>query len=198
MKARLGVAALVLGLMIAVPSQAVAQGWLLDAYAGVGIPASGVKDIAKTGFSGGIGGGYLFNRYLGIRADIAGEWLKGKESGITLPIIPENPGVFPDTRLYHYDAAVMFNLTEPSMRSWIFAIDAGAGVTTVQFSGSDSPDSKTVFTIPAGLAVGYKVSGQVGLFVRGRWYLMFVGKEDFNTSTWSTFPIWLGIGIRAG
>jgi len=198
---RLGLTVLVLGLLAVAPGRVEAQGWLLDAYAGVGIPASNTKDFVSSGFSGGIGGGYIFNRYFGLRADIAGEWLKGKTDtgdGIQLPIFPEQPANFPDLRLYHYDASIMVTLTDLRTTSWLFAFDIGAGATTFQFSGEDAPDNKTKFTVPAGVSVGYLVSDQVGLFVRGRWYLIFTGENDFNKSTWSTFPIWLGIGIRAG
>jgi hypothetical protein len=194
-------ATVALGLLVAVPSQAAAQGGILDVYGGIGIPVSSIIDFAKSGFSGGIGIGYIGNRSYGIRADFAGEWLSGKSDVLeSIPSIPElDFGAGVDIRLYHYDASVMINLSDPRSEEWIVALDVGAGATTINFSGDGASGvgSKTRFTIPAGLSVGYMVSDNVGLFIRGRWYLIFMSDEDFGSSTWSTIPIWAGFGIRA-
>ena len=72
---RLLMAAAGLGLLGVAPTTAQAQGFLLDLYAGVGLPTGRLNDLTGAGFSGGLGLGYVFNRALGIRADFAGEWL---------------------------------------------------------------------------------------------------------------------------
>jgi hypothetical protein len=182
------------------PSAAHAQGFLLDLYAGVALPTGRLNDLTNAGFSGGLGLGYVFNRAVGIRADFAGEWLKGQDPVVS-PLPDIDQAFFGrDVNLYHYDASIMINATDPRQTNWIVAIDAGAGATTIQFRGDelDRPDSETRFTIPVGLGVGYLVSETVGVFIRGRWYLMFTDVSRFGGSTWSSFPIWGGFGIRVG
>lgn len=194
---RLLIMAAGVGLLGVVPSTAQAQGFLLDLYAGVALPTGRLNDLTSPGFSGGLGLGYLFGRSVGIRADFAGEWLSGQEPAVSLPDLdPDLLGR--DVNLYHYDASIMLNATDTRRTNWIVAFDAGAGATTIQFRGdeADRPDSETRFTIPVGFGVGYLVSETVGVFLRGRWYLMFTDDSRFGGSTWSSFPIWGGFGIR--
>jgi hypothetical protein len=125
-----------------------------------------LNDLTNAGFSGGLGLGYVFNRAVGIRADFAGEWLKGQDPVVS-PLPDIDQAFFGrDVNLYHYDASIMINATDPRQTNWIVAIDAGAGATTIQFRGDelDRPDSETRFTIPVGLGVGYLVSETVGVF----------------------------------
>lgn len=187
------------GLLGIAPSTAHAQGFLLDLYAGVGLPTGRLNDLTNAGFSGGLGLGYVFSRTVGVRADFAGEWLSSQDPVVSLPDIDED-FFGRDVNLYHYDAAIMLNATDTRRTNWIVAIDAGAGATTIQFRGDepDRPDSETRFTIPVGLGVGYLVSETVAVFLRGRWYLMFTDSSRFGGSTWSSFPIWGGFGIRVG
>jgi hypothetical protein len=200
MSRRLLIVTVGLCLMGLSPSTARAQGFLLDLYAGVGLPTGKLNDLTGAGFSGGLGLGYVFSRVLGVRADFAGEWLTGQD-----PVVSALPGLDPtffgrDVNLYHYDASFMVNATDPKQTNWIVAIDAGAGATTIQFRDDelDLPDSETRFTIPVGVRVGYLISETVSVFIRGRWYLLFTDASRFGGSTWSSFPIWGGFGIRAG
>ena len=190
-----------LGLLGLSPSSARAQGFLVDLYAGVGLPTGALSDLAKPGFSGGLGLGYVFGRAIGVRADFAGEWLKA-EDPIAIPTILDfDENLFGrDVRLYHYDAAITLNATNPRSSNWIAVIDIGAGATTINLRGDeqDRPEPTTRFTIPVGIGIGYLVAKQVAVFLRGRWYLMFTDSATFGGSTWSSFPIWGGIGIRAG
>lgn len=197
---RLLITAAGFGLMGIAPSTAHAQGFLLDLYAGVGLPTGRLNDLTGAGFSGGLGLGYVFNRAVGVRADFAGEWLKGQDPVVS-PLPDIDQAFFGrDVNLYHYDAAIMINATDPRQTNWIVAIDAGVGATTIQFRGDelDRPASETRFTIPVGVGVGYLVSETVDVFIRGRWYLIFTDASRFGGSTWSSFPIWGGFGIRAG
>ena len=198
--ARLLMSAAGLGLLGVVPATAHAQGFVLDLYAGAALPTGRLDDLTSAGFSAGLGFGYVFSRVVGVRADFAGEWLKGQD-----PVASPLPDIDQDfqgrdVNLYHYDAAIMINATDPRRTNWIVAIDAGAGATTVQFRGDelDRPDSETRFTIPVGFGVGYLVAETVSVFIRGRWYLMFTEASRFGGSTWSSFPIWGGFGIRVG
>lgn len=182
------------------PAPAGAQGFALDLYAGVGLPTGRLNNLSNAGFSGGLGLGYLFGRSVGMRADFAAEWLDGENpSGL-----PTFPGVDPvflgrDVRLYHYDAAVMFDTMDPRRTKWIVAFDVGAGVTTIQFGGEEPrPDSETRFSVPIGATVGYRVSERVGVFIRGRWYLIFADSDRFGGSTLTSFPIWAGFAVRPG
>ena len=197
---RFALVAVGFGLLGAAPSTVHAQGFLLDLYAGVGLPTGRLNDLTNAGFTGGLGLGYLFNRNVGLRADFAGEWLNGQlPVPVPLPDVDED-FLGRDVNLYHYDAAIMINATDTRRTNWLVAIDAGAGATTIQFRGDelDRPDSETRFTIPIGFGVGYLVSETVAVFLRGRWYLMFTDESRFGGSTWSSFPIWGGFGIRAG
>lgn len=190
-------AALVLLLL---PAPAVAQGFVLDLYAGVGLPTGRLNNLSNAGFSGGLGLGYLFGRSVGMRADFAAEWLDGEDpSGL-----PTFPGVDPaflgrDIRLYHYDAAIMFDTMDPRRSNWVVAFDVGAGVTTIQFGGEDPrPASETRFSVPIGTTVGYRVAERVAVFLRGRWYLVFADSARFGGSTLASFPIWAGFAVRPG
>lgn len=197
---RLLMAAAGFGLLGVAPATAHAQGFLLDLYAGVGLPTGRLNDLTSAGFSGGLGFGYVFDRVVGIRADFAGEWLSGQSPSVS-PLPDVDPDFFGrDINLYHYDAAVMINATDTRRTNWIVAIDAGVGATTIQFRGDelDRPDSETRFTIPIGFGFGYLVSESAAVFIRGRWYLMFTEASRFGGSTWSSFPIWAGVGIRVG
>ena len=200
MSRRLLIATVGLCLMGLSPSTARAQGFLLDLYAGVGLPTGRLNDLTGAGFSGGLGLGYVFSRVLGVRADFAGEWLTGQDPVVS-PLAGLDQTFFGrDVNLYHYDASFMVNATDPKQTNWIVAIDAGAGATTIQFRDDelDLPDSETRFTIPVGVRVGYLISETVSVFIRGRWYLLFTDASRFGGSTWSSFPIWGGFGIRAG
>lgn len=186
---RIVVVVAAVGLMGAVPATANAQeGFIADLYGGVGFPGANATTFLKPGFSAGVGVGYLFARQIAIRADFAGNWLKGEETSIGEITFGGD-----DITLYHYDASVMLNLGSPGS-SLLFTLDLGAGATTISPKGDR--DSSTRFTIPFGAALGYMVSENFGLFIKGRWYLIFTTKEDFGGSTWSAIPVWAGIAIR--
>lgn len=193
---------LIAGLLLALPTGGAGQGWLLETYAGVGVPTVYVDDIAAAGISGGVGGGWFFNRWFGVRADLAVEWLnEAGEANDDRPMAPGLPGEAFDLRLYHYHASVQVALLDSRATEWLLAVDFGAGATTLDFRGENVDGGEygaTRFTLPAGLTIGYRASEQVTLFVRGRWHLIFLDEAEFGNSTWSTLPIWAGIGVRAG
>ena len=181
---------------VAAPANVAAQGWAVDLYAGVGLPLSTLGDFQSAGFSGGVGAGYIFPGRFMVRGDFAGEFLSSNTNGI--PPTSELAGM--GVRLYHLDGSLAINFVPPDAGKAIFAFDFGAGITHVDLSGGTSqerPNSTTRFTIPAGVTFGYKMSDKIALFIRGRYYVMFMGDDRlFGSSTWQTIPLWAGISIR--
>jgi hypothetical protein len=187
-------------LLAAAPAATHAQGFRVDLYGGGAFPTGSLHDLTRVGFSGGLGFGYLFTRRVGVRADFAAEWLSAEPPVGSPPDDVDENILGRDINLYHYDASIVINATDPRRTNWHVAIDAGAGVTTIQFRGdeTDRPDAATRFSVPVGIAFGYRVAETIDVFVRGRWYLVFTDQSRFGGTTWASFPIWAGFGIRAG
>jgi hypothetical protein len=190
------VGAVIILAVVSAPAQVKAQGWEVDLYGGVGLPVSTLGDFQNAGFSIGVGGGYILPGRFMVRGDFASEFLQTKANGI-LPA-PEMEDV--SVRLYHLDAALAINFVPPNTGRMIFAFDFGAGITHVDFNqgaSTERPNSTTRFTIPAGVILGYKMSDSFALFIRGRYYVMFMGDNSlFGSSTWQTIPLWAGISMR--
>ena len=196
---RLGLSAGTLLLAFALPLPAHAQGFLVDLYAGVAKPIGRLADLTKAGFSGGLGAGYDFGRFLGFRTDFAGEWLSSREPPLSEPVPGLSGLEADDLRLFHFDGALVLHVTDPRSRGWNLALDAGAGATTIQFRGEGPrPGSETRFTIPLGFTAGYRVADTIGLFIRARYFIIFVDEARFGSSTWGSLPLWAGVRIRTG
>ena len=176
-------------LLFVVPAQASAQGFFGDVYGGIGIPASSdISDFFDIGFSGGVGGGLMFSQRLGVRGDAAGMWL-GLKSEF------EEGGSSETLKLYSFGGSIVFRLTDPATSAFVAEIAAGGGITSSKLGDEDS---ETDLTIYPDVTLGYSLGSSAVVFVRGRWYLIFVdseGDEDAS-STESALGLWAGIGIR--
>lgn len=188
---------LVAALALVVPTQASAQdgAFSIDLFGGIGVPSGDLSDTNDAGFAGGVGLQYLFSPRFGVRADGLFNSLGAKTE--------DDVAVGTDLKLWQYDVAFVLNVTDPDATQFMFAVDAGVGLSTFSFDdvNGTSIDSETKFTVPGGVKIGYRVSDQVGVFARGRVHIIFMGDDEDDpdaSSTLVNFPLTAGVSFMLG
>lgn len=175
-------AMLVPGLPGGAAAQAVDQPWVLEGRGGISVPAGELADVFDVGPSFGVGVGYRVHERVTLRVD--GD--VGILGGADLATGAEAP----DTRLWHYNGGVEFEITRPDRSPWSVSANLGAGATTI--SGDDfagpltnpvtgetvTDFSETYFTANGGLRVGYALTPSLDVFAGGQWYLAFADEDD--------------------
>lgn len=182
MATAVGAAMLLLGLPGGAAAQAVDRPWVLEGRGGISVPAGELADVFDVGPSFGVGVGYRVHERVTLRVD--GD--VGLLNGADLATGAEAP----DTRLWHYNGGVEFEITEPNRSPWSLTANLGAGATTISgddfaapltnpVTGETVDDfSETYFTANGGLRVGYAVSPSLDVFAGGQWYLAFADEDD--------------------
>lgn len=176
-------AMLLAGLPEGAAAQAVDQPWVLEGRGGISVPAGNLADVFDVGPGLGAGIGYRVHPRVALRIDGDVGILSGADDLATGTEAP-------DTRLWHYNGGVEFELTPPEASRWEVTANLAGGATT--FSGDDFAQpltnpvtgetvtdfSETYFTANGGLKVGYDISPSVNVFAGGQWYLAFTDEDD--------------------
>jgi len=200
----------VLGLVAVAPTHAQstddAPGWTFDGRGGISVPAGDLADLPiEVGPSFGAGVGYYVTPRVAIRGDGSVELFSGDDLA--------GGGTGPDITLWHYNAGVEVELTQPGAGPWDVTANVAGGATTWDTdrftSGTGtSDDLETYFTANGGLKAGYDVTPSVNVFVGGQWYLQFTDEEDTRAlasltpdlsegfDTASTVPLYAGIEFK--
>ncbi len=173
-----------------------------DVRAGGTFPAGQLSDISDPGFTAGLGIGFHLTPRVALRADGDASFLGQVDDQDFGEGLEDFFGA--DFTLWHYNAGIQFNLTDPRTPGPSFQVELGAGATTME-PGDDAPDlsSNTSFTAHGGLTVGTRPSDNVNLFLRGKTYAIFLqddafvdnGLTDAFDDVWWSFPVQLGVEI---
>lgn len=198
---------------LASPAQAQMSGetgtWSIDARGGVAVPAGDLSDAVDVGPTFGLGIAYRVHPRVSIRVDGDLDIYSGAD-------LQTGAGTFelPDLNLWHYNAGVGIELTEPGASRWDVTANLGAGATTFDgdaftTSGGTTVEglSETYFTANGGLKFGYDVHPNVNVYAGGQWYLAFTDEEDTagltggtgqgeGLDTASSLPLTLGVKLK--
>src|SRR5690606_26692212 len=86
-----------------------------------------------------------------------------------------------DMRLWHYGAGLQYDVS-PRDTPWSVVLHGGANATTMdteEFAGAPDGDfTETYFGLNSGLEVGYDVSDDVQIAVRGSSFFVFADEEE--------------------
>lgn len=195
------------------PAQAQMAGdtgkWSVDARGGIAVPAGDLADAVDVGPTFGLGVAYRIHPRVSIRVDGDLDIYSGADVATTVGELE-----LPDLNLWHYNAGVAVELTEPGASPWDVTVNLGAGATTFDgdaftTSGGATVEgiTETYFTGNGGLKIGYDVHESVNLYAGGQWYLAFTDEEDtaaltdgtlqtegFDTA--SSLPLTLGVKVK--
>lgn len=173
-----------------------------DVRAGGAFAAGQLSDITDPGFTAGLGIGFQLSPRVALRADGDASFLGQVDDEEFEQGLEDFFGA--DFTLWHYNAGLQFNLTDPRTPGPSFQLGIGAGATTME-PGDDAPDlsSNTNFTAHGALTVGTRPSENVNIFLRGKSYAIFMqddafidnGLEDAFDDIWWSFPVQLGVEI---
>lgn len=137
--------------------------------AGPSMPVDQLAKITDTGAALGADVAYSLTNWLALTADGDVDFLTGH-------------ALEPDMRLWHYGGGLEVELA-PNRTPWSVQLDGGANATTMDTSPFGGIDNSTDFThtyfgLDGGLEVGYNVSRNVDVAVRGSGYFVFANKTD--------------------
>ncbi len=141
----------------------------LTVRAGPSMPVNKLADITNAGAALGADVAYSLTDRLALTADGDVDFLTGHES------------LEPDMRLWHYGGGLQLDVA-PTRTPWSVVLSGGANATTMDTSPigiqSNMDFTHTYFGLDGGLEVGYDVSDNVDVAVRGSSYFVFADKAD--------------------
>lgn len=182
------------------------RGFSFDARAGTSLPAGDLNDLADPGFGAGLGLAFHLSPQFALRLD--GDMSRLSE--VDADEFEEGVEDFfeGDLNLWHYGGGLQFNLADPRRSSWDFLVMLGAGATTIDPNQPTAPDPQvqgqtTRFTANGGVRVGTRPAENVGIFLRGTSYAIFLQDDDFvdgdleqaTRDMWWAFPVQLGVEL---
>lgn len=197
---------------LASPAQAQMMGetskWSIDGRGGIAVPAGDLSDAVDVGPTFGLGIAYRVHPRVSIRVDGDVDVYSGADVQTAAGTVE-----LPDLNLWHYNAGVGVELTEPGASRWDVTANVGAGATTFDgdafTTNGTTVDglSETYFTANGGLKFGYDVSRNVNVYAGGQWYLAFTDEEDTagltpggqqgsGLDTASSIPLTLGLKLK--
>lgn len=174
-------AALMLTLAFGAADEARAQGFGVDAGAGLAIPMAEMADGWRVGPSFGLGVVGRVSEKVGLRAD--GDL--GLNGGASLA----NGNRMPDLTQFRFTGGVELHFTDPDLEDWYTVVGAGAGGASVSTDvfpvagGGLSDFGETYFTAYGALRVGYRVTPSVAVSLRSRLYLTAMDRQDTQNFT---------------
>lgn len=161
-----------LALMLAVPQAQAAKGdWMIDVNGGTAIPMSDFKDVAKLGFMGGVGVGYMVTEAVCVGVD--GSYIKNDQSDSL------KTKLAPVTRKFSMiqggaHAKYMFPMSGDSKISPYAVVGLGVYNFKPKSEGTSAPadTSETKVGGRGGLGVIYKANEKVSVGVEGTFHLI--------------------------
>lgn len=181
----------------------------IDLRAGGTFPTADLANSVDPGFGPGLGLAFALGPRIALRLD----------GDVSLLRELDGPGddaarfFQSDVTLWHYGAGLEVDALDP-LADWFLRLGLGAGATTIdpktpgdQPPGVEGSGTETRFTTNGALTVGFRASDRVGIFLRGKTYMVFVDSEQFEDGDglaqelddlWWIFPVQLGveIGVR--
>jgi opacity protein-like surface antigen len=191
-KTTLLVAALALSLVV--PQAQAAKGdWMIDFNGGTAMPMSNFKDVAKLGFMGGVGAGYMVTDAVCVGVD--GSYVKNSPSDDLKALIA--PATIKFSMIQGgAHAKFMFPMGEESKVSPYAVV--GLGIYNLkekaEFSGVSSDTSVSKIGGRGGLGVSYKASENVSVGVEGNFNLINTDwSYDLNDPTAKNKTNFIGV-----
>lgn len=170
-----GAAAVAAGLVLAGVGQARAQGFGVEAGAGVSIPMDELEETWGVGPSFGLGVVREVSDRMSVRADGELAFNPGEDFGATEA---------PDLTQFRYTGGVEMRFTEADVPSWYTVLGVGAGAVSMGtddfvLPGGDLAEfTATYFTAYGALRVGYRVNPRLSFSLRSRLYLTTMNREE--------------------